>query len=391
MNVDKISEILDLAKTARSMGKIFIPMFVGESGIGKTEGIQQWVNAQQKLDPDFQFVDLRLAYYEGPDFIGYPYEYKDDTNTTRMGHALPHFWPTKGKGLLLLEEPNRGNSMIQNCLMQLTDKNRKVGPTYELPDGWLIAAALNPESANYDVNSMDTALKNRFAEFEVEFNFSDFLAYIEKAKWHEKVLNFVKSGVWLYKKPDALGKDGKYISPRTLARMEALESAGASDAPEKRNTHYILCLSILGKHVGNEYWKSCWDDAPITATDILKDKDKALAKLKAMSGTDKYEGDKIDLTVSSIVDKFSGWHAGSKDKDGNVIKASDEDTIDEQTMVDVAMIIPASPAITLIKGCAQKVAKSSMGTYLGDLVKRHPDLQAILRDNIKLGQAMKRK
>lgn len=387
MNPDKIPEILDLAVATRKIGKIFNPMFVGEAGIGKSEIIQQWVAKQRETDPDFGFIDLRIAYYEGPDFVGYPYEYKDEDGNTRMGHALPHFWPTKGRGLLLLEEPNRGNTMIQNCLMQLTDKNRKVGPTYELPEGWTIAAALNPEGTKYDVNNMDTALKNRFEEFEVEFNYQAFVNYIERAKWHKNVINFVKAGSWVYKKPDGIGKEGKYISPRTLDRLNALEIAGASNAIEKRNSHYVVCHSVLGKHLGNEYWKSCWDDAPVTASDLLADKNKAIAKLKEIANSkNNYAGDKISLTVDSIIEKFGGFYEGRK-KDGKNWDHEDG-TIDEPTMVEVAMTIPSDHAINLIKGCAMKIQRGNISSYLAEFTIRNPKCVAIMREHIKLNQAI---
>ena len=389
MNPDKIPEVLDLAVAARKLKKVFNPMFVGEAGIGKSEIIQQWVAKQKESDPDFGFIDLRIAYYEGPDFVGYPYEYKDENGTPRMGHALPHFWPTKGKGLLLLEEPNRGNTMIQNCLMQLTDKNRKVGPEYELPEGWIIAAALNPEGAKYDVNSMDTALKNRFEEFDVDFNYQAFMNYIEKANWHKNVINFVKAGSWVYKKSDGIGKEGKYISPRTLDRLNSVEMAGASADVSKRNSHYIIALSILGKHLGNEYWKSCWDDAPVTVQDILTDKDKAISKLKEMTKTNaNYAGDKISLTVDSIIEKFGGWYDGRK-KD-NKDWPHEEGTIDEATMVAVVENIPSDHAINLIKGCAQKNQRGNISQFFTEFTIRNPKCIALMREHIKLSQALKK-
>jgi len=393
MQVSKISEILDLALTARELGYVFNPMFVGEAGIGKSEAIQQWVEKQRLTDPDFQFIDLRLAYYEGPDLIGYPYQYVDELGNQRMGHALPHMWPTHGRGLILLEEPNRGNEMVQNCLMQLTDFNRKVGPTYKLPDGFIIASALNPEGTKYSVNSMDTALKNRFEHFEVDFNFNTFLAYIEKANWHHRVVQFVKSGNWVYKKSDSIGKDGVYISPRTLSRLNTIEHSldarGVANDAEQRSLHYTLCLSLLGKYTGNEYWKTCWDDAPITAMDLIKDKEKALEKLKKMT-QDKatYAGDKVNLTVDSIVEKYGGWFEGRK-KDGKDFP-HDSETIDEPTMAEVAKMIPSDHAINLIKGCGLKLQKGNITSFLADFVSRNPDCVAILREHIKFNQALKK-
>src|SRR5690606_33631831 len=125
--------------------------------------------------------------------------------------------------------------------------------------------------------------------------------YVETSKWDPKITRFLKSGQWVYKTPDAIGKDGKYISPRTWSKLNAAEIAGASNHPSKQQTHRIICQSILGKHIGNEYWKSCWDDAPVLASDLLTDFDKAIAKLKSQSESgNSYAGDKIAVTVDSI-------------------------------------------------------------------------------------------
>ena len=387
MRPDRIPEVLDLAHAARSLGYIWNPMFVGEAGLGKSDIIRQWVKEKQKTDPEFGFVDLRLAYYEGPDFVGYPSE-KEVNGVLRMLHALPEMWPTEGRGLILFEEPNRGNTMVMNCLMQiLTD--RAVGVKYKVPDGWILAGAMNPEGAKYDVNNMDTALADRFEMFDVDYDFQTFMNYVETANWHPKVQTYLKSAAWVYKTPDAIGKDGKYISPRTWSKLNAAEKAGASDHPMKQSMHRIICQSILGKHIGNEYWKSCWDDAPILASDIIADKTKAMNKLKqqAKSG-DTYAGDKVAVTVESIIGSYGGWFQGRVDPKSGKDHPHEDGTIDEATMVAIAEIIPSDHAINLIKGCGYKAHKGQVASYLRDFQKRNPQAVNLLRDNIKLDRAV---
>jgi hypothetical protein len=386
MKPSRILEVLDLALEARKQGSIWNPMFVGEAGLGKSDIIRQWVKEQQKLDPDFGFVDFRLAYYEGPDFVGYPTE-KEIDGVLRMVHALPEMWPTKGRGLILFEEPNRGNSMVMNCLMQIL-ADRAVGTKYKVPEGWLLAGAMNPEGAKYDVNNMDTALADRFEFFDVEYDYQTFMNYIETAGWHPKVVTYLKSGAWVYKKPDAISKDGKYISPRTLSKLNAVEKAGASDHPSKQASHRMICQSILGDHVGNEYWKTCWDDAPILATDILAHKEKSLNKLKQQSKSgDTYAGDKIAVTVDSIIGAYGGWYEGRKDDKGKDLPHQDG-TIDEPTMVAIAEVIPSDHAINLIKQCGYKAHKGQVASYLREFQKRNPQVVALMRDNIKLERAV---
>lgn len=387
MRPDRILAVLDLALTARNQGSIWNPMFVSDAGIGKSDIIRQWVKEQRKLDPEFGFIDFRLAYYEGPDFVGYPTD-KEIDGVLRMVHALPEMWPTSGRGLILFEEPNRGNSMVMNCLMQiLTD--RAVGTKYTLPDGWVLAGAMNPEGSKYDVNNMDTALADRFEMFDVEYDFQTFMNYIETAGWHSKVVTYLKSGAWVYKTPDAIGKDGKYLSPRTWSKLNAAEKAGASDGPSKQSQHRMICQSILGKHIGNEYWKSCWDDAPVLASDVIADKDKAIKKLRSQAKAgDAYAGDKIAVTIDSIVGSYGGYYAGRKKPDGKTDWDHEDGTIDEPTMVAIAEIVPSDHAINLIKQCGYKVHKGQVASYLREFQKRNPQCVNIMRDNIKLDRAV---
>jgi hypothetical protein len=384
MKVSRIHDVLDLALKARSNGLRWTPLFRGGAGLGKSEVIQQWVADQQKKDPDFGFIDLRLAYLEAPDAIGFPHaiEYEGQFRTF---HALPSFWPTKGRGLLLLEEPNRGTTGVMNCMMQiLTD--RKVGPGYTLPEGWLMAGAINPDDANYDVNSMDTALTDRFEIFDIDYDAMTFIDYIEKAKWDQCIVRYVKSGAWVYKGADSIGKEGKYISPRTWYKMNAAEVSGAQ---ENRQLHRIICQSILGKHVGNEYWKSCWDDAPVTAQDILRDKKAAIKKLTEQSQPETYQGDRIAVTVESIVTYYSGWFKGQLDKDGKEVK-KDEALIDEATMAEIAKIIPSDQAIVLIKDCGYKSYSGAITNFFKDFTKRHPDCVEILKSNIRITRSVEK-
>ena len=388
MKVDKIEEILDLAVEARKQGLAFNPMFVGEAGLGKSEAVRAWVKQQQKKDESFGFVDFRTAYYEGPDFVGFPETYKDEDGKLRMIHALPKMWPTKGRGLILFEEPNRGNTMVMNCLMQiLTD--REVGTEYKLPEGWIIAGAMNPEGAKYDVSAMDTALADRFEFFSIDYDHNTFIDYIEIAKWDAKIQMFLKSSQWAYMTPDKIGKDGKYISPRTWSKMNAAEKAGGSSSPKKRPLHHILCRSILGKHIGEMYWKSCWDDAPVLASDILKNKEKAIAKLALQSTPGStYSGDKVDMTVQSVVDNYGGWFEGRKGSDGKDY-LRDENTIDEPTMVEIAKVIPADQAVNLLKSCGYKSHKGAIGSFIKDFVKRNPECIDLIKDSIKIDRATK--
>lgn len=371
MKPSQIFTIMDTALEARKLEEPFVPLFTGEAGLGKSQIVQQWVKKQKQRNPGFGFLDLRIAYMEAPDLIGFPETERDEDGQVRTKHRLPEFWPTSGEGLILLEEPNRGTSGVMNCLMQLLT-DRKVH-NYELPEGWIIAGCVNPDSSEYDVNAMDAALKDRFEDFEVEFCPMTFIDFMDAADWHQNVQMFIGSGIWTYKTTQELGKDGKYISPRTWSKVNAAERAGIK---ENRSLHRIVVQSILGKDIGNEYHKFCFDSAPVTAQDLLKDKTSALKRLRDQSDPSKYQGDMIAATVESIEKNYGGLAKDCKD-----------DQIDEDTMAEVAKIIPSDHAVNLIKACGYKQSKGQLTEYFKKFQERHPDLVKILKDNIKISRA----
>lgn len=394
MKVSRVKEMLDLAEVARKNDMQFNVCLRGDAGLAKSDSIKQWVAEKKKANKDYGFLDLRIAYLESPDLIGTPREEQDKDGRWRTITCLPGYWPTEGEGLLLLEEFNRGTTGVMNCLMQLLT-DRKIHE-YELPPGWMIAAAINPESAKYDVNNADTALMDRFEVFDIEYDHNDFMEYITENKWHQRVQMYLKSGMWVYKSPDNLGKDGQYISPRTWSKLNAAELAGASDHPSKRAMHRIICQSILGKHIGNEYWKTCWDDAPVVATDLIKDFDKAIKKIEKQGKSgDDYAGDKLSMTVESIIEAYGGWYSGMIDEKSKRELSREQwmkdnpSKIDEATMVAVAKLIPSDMAVNLIKGCGYKVNRDNPTEWFKNFNIRNPECMKIMSSNIKLNRATK--
>ena len=372
MKPSQIPIVLDLAWKARERGEIFDPLFTGEAGLGKSAICQQWVKKQQERNPDFFFLDLRIAYMEAPDMIGFPEKIKATINGKEIYttiHALPEIWPmVEGtEGLILLEEPNRGTTGVMNCLMQvLTDRKIHL---HTLPDKVIIAGCINPDSAEYDVNAMDAALKDRFEEFEIEYDHMSFHDFMVNADWDPDVVRFFgESGIWVYKTSDQIGEGQKYISPRTISKINAAMKA---DLKNNRQLHRIVCSSVLGKEIGNEFNKFCYDQAPVTAQDILKNKTKSLKRLEKQCDPNDYKGDMVAMTVESIIKVYGG------------LKANNEQ-IDEHTMVEVARIIPKDQAINLIKGCGFKDSNGQITNFFREFVKRHKDLVDLLRSAITI-------
>lgn len=381
----RILDVLQLAHKAAKQDQIFNPLFTGDAGLGKSAICQLFVKTMRttgfpeigiEKNPNYGFLDLRIAYMEAPDLIGFPESETDKNGLRRTVHNTPEFWPTdeNWEGLILLEEPNRGTTGVMNCLMQmLTD--RKIHK-YEFPRGAIFAGCINPDTAEYDVNAMDAALRNRFEEYEIEYDPISFMEYIEKAGYNESIQMFISSGTWVFRSTDQIAEGGKYISPRTWSKVNAAEIAGVR---EDRRLHSETVRSILGKDIGNEYHKFCYDEAPVTNKELLEDKAKAMKRLTKQSDVNNYKGDMIAVTVESIIANYSCTLKDDPSKN----------QVGESTMAEVAKVIPSDQAINLIKGCGFKQSKGAITTFFREFVKRHPDLKDVLKQNIKVNRGLK--
>lgn len=372
MKPSKIPDILDLAFSARNNGYVLNVNFIGHAGLSKTEQVIQWVNKQRKRNPNFIMITMRCATIEHVDLIGLPVtEIRDGKKVT--DHYTPAFWPQDpdAEGVLFLDEFSRSNTSVMNCLMQLTDVSRSVGPYYKLPEKFIIVGANNPESSDYDTNTADTALKDRFVHFDIDYDHNGFVDFMETHDFCNHIQTFVKSGAWVYKEPSSLGKEGVYISPRTWSRLNAAHKSGGL---QDKTMHRQLCLSILGKGIGSEFWKFVHTEAPVTAQDLLANKSAALKKLKEQSNPNNYKGDYITITIESICKHYGG-------------REPKEGEIGEELMVEVATIIPSDLALDLLRNCGQSGKGTNTATFFKDLTAKYPNLVEVLKANLKVNKA----
>jgi hypothetical protein len=366
MNPQSITKILDLAKRARKKGLVLNPLFAGDAGLGKSFICQQWAEKQKETNPKFGFIDLRPAFYEGPDLIGFPEIREDAHGRPRTYHNLPAFWPTEGEGLLLIEEVNRANPSTMNCLMQLLT-DRKIGD-YTLPEGWIIAGCIN-DGSGYDVNGMDTALTNRFEVYDIIYDSKahlEFLNYAKESNWHPSVIAFLNSGMWTYVKSESVGEKDKYISPRTLNKLNNIEQSGAQD---DRELHFNAVAAILGSNVGKAYHTFVFEQRPVLVEELIKTPEEGLARLKQQSDPGIYRGDLIDVTIKSMIDHMT--------KELETNPSLKEFTFPESTLLKVALIIPTDQSISLLE---QYVVTHPDPNYnLAPLVEKCPELREVIR------------
>lgn len=342
----EIFDVMDMARRARANDFIFNPLFVGAPGLGKTEIIQEWCEAR-----NLPFIVITSATYEAPDIKGFP-RVEIINGKQRQTFATPTMWPDDGEGVIILEEVNRGTTSVMNCWMSLTDKRRGFDE-YKLPKGWIVAGCINPENEFNDVNVMDTALKDRFEIFEVNYDKATHLDFMKKTDYHPSIQHFIETGTWTYSKPEDVGNlaGTKYLSPRTYSKLNA---ALKSNIPE--NLELTTYESILGKNVGQTFFQFTTDQQPILYKDILNSTKKALAKLEDFSNPDNYKSGHITITIRDIVEK---------------------NDISDELLSKVCLVIPADQSQDLLK---QLSFKRKDNELLARIFKDFPEVKKYLKN-----------
>jgi hypothetical protein len=188
----RLEAVLELAYRARR------PVLLeGPTGIGKSELVRQLAG---RLGIATVVLDLSLL--EPPDLVGLPVV--DERG--RTVYAAPSVLPQDGAGILMLEELNRAERYIQQPALQLLSARRL--HEYELPPGWVCFAAVNPESADYQVTPLDRALRARFLCLSVRADRASWLAWaqvsgvhpgvVALAQAHERFLEEIPPRTWTY-------------------------------------------------------------------------------------------------------------------------------------------------------------------------------------------------
>lgn len=357
MKPSKIYTVMDLAREAVKRGHRYNPLFAGPPGLGKSEIVQAWCK-----ENGYDFVDLRAAYLEAPDLIGFPsIELVNGKRVTC--HNTPEFWPQdpEWKGVILLDEVNRGTTSVMNTMMQLLT-DRKVH-NYVLPKGAIIVGCINPEDSNNDVNAMDSALKDRFQTFDVGYDKKDFVKFTKERNWDKSIPQFIESGAWTFTNPENMGNvvGSKYVSPRTWSKVNAvLDSAQIINL--SKDDEILFLTTELGRNVGRDFYNFRHDEAPVLYGDLVTSKKAALKKLAVYSDVKNLKNGMLAITIQDIVENKE---------------------ITDELLVEVLQVIPVDLGTTLIKDL--EYAKNDK-TILQRLCKDHPEIKALFKSVLNYGK-----
>ena len=163
-----------------------------------------------------------------------------------MKWAPPNFLPTKGKGLLFLDEMNSAPQAVQAAAYQLI-LNRKVGD-YVLPPGWSVLAAGNRAGDRAVTHAMPSALANRFVHIDFEVDADDWGQWAVANEISDETRGFIRFRPNLLHSFDPKTNDRAFPTPRSWAFVDKLINSNL--APE---VEYELIKGTVGEGAAAEY------------------------------------------------------------------------------------------------------------------------------------------
>ncbi len=162
------------------------------------------------------------------------------TGKTRMGYAKPAWVPEYNENgtLCVLDDYVRANPQLLQSAMELVLTQRYT--SWSLPKKTTICLTNNPDSGEYNVNSLDEAQKSRFLNFDVAFSRDAWAAWAEQENIDGRCINFVLSySDELFNADD---NGNRICNPRSFV-MFANMISGIADWDDAENLSFISTIS----------------------------------------------------------------------------------------------------------------------------------------------------
>ena len=191
------------------------PFIHGATGIGKSQVVAAYAETHE-----LELRDIRASQLDPVDARGIPVP--DNVRKVTQWYP-PDFLPSKGQGIIFLDELNRANQDTQSALYQLI-LERRIGD-YSLPEGWSIVAAGNRDIDGCMVQPMSRALKNRFIHLQMEANYQDWHKWAHAKGIIEHIIAFMKF------RPTALDEATESTKDNSGKNQERLRNANAFATP----------------------------------------------------------------------------------------------------------------------------------------------------------------
>lgn len=216
-----------------------IPFFLhGPVGAGKSQVVRQVADSLK-----FGFTDVRLSQMDPTDIKGFP----APDPVKKLMHWLPaDFLPTKGKGVLFLDELNSAPQSVQAAAYQLI-LDRRVGD-YVLPDGWAVGAAGNRAIDRSIVHRMPAALANRLVHIDYDVDLDDWVTHARLSGISPTTIAFLRFRSKLLHDFSPEANPLAFPTPRAWFTVDKISKANAQPADE-----LALIQGTVGSAAAAEY------------------------------------------------------------------------------------------------------------------------------------------
>lgn len=217
------------------------PTFIwGPVGAGKSDVVR---DVAEHLKHELR--DVRLSLMDPVDLKGFPVLSGTGTKQ-QMNFAPPSFLPTKGKGILFLDEMNSAPQSVQAAAYQLI-LNRKLGD-YVLPEGWAILAAGNRGGDRSVVHAQPAALSNRFVHIDFDVDVDDWYAWATTKGVSDVTRAFIKFRPHLLHSFDAATNPRAFPTPRSWVFVDDVTQSSLPNDIE-----FDLIKGTVGEGAAAEY------------------------------------------------------------------------------------------------------------------------------------------
>lgn len=241
ISIAKLPRNLILAYKARQPLNI-----VGDSGIGKTEMVKQACKTLGEMynDDNFGCLTFIVSQLCPEDIMGIPMPDKEQEYVKFLKMSR---LPRSGRGILFLDEWNQADPSVLKPLFQMLGE-RRVGD-WELPEGWAIIAACNPDGGVYRTTPPSPAFRRRMSHIEVHFDHAAFVKYTEQAGWNSTLREFLR------RRPDMCYNKASEQANRVFANPASWERVDALISLLDPGDSFADLTPMGAGLVGWNYWK----------------------------------------------------------------------------------------------------------------------------------------